>query len=155
MIKKIIIFCYCIFNISSFFAQCSFSIGNDTTFCATNSTSLNYTINGPSGFNMYSWNTGEATQNIVIDTNGTYSCTAFILTGDIVQNGNFNEGDSLFSTNYIHDGGGTWGELSDPGTYAVTTDPHLVHSNFHSFGDHTTGDGNMLVCNGNTIADTV
>ena len=49
--------------------------------------------------------------------------------------------------------GGTWGLLSSAGTYAVTTDPNLVHSNFLSFGDHTTGTGNMLVCNGDTTAD--
>ena len=48
-------------------AQCSFNIGNDTSFCR-NSIALNFTINGPSGYNLYLWNTGESTASITIDT---------------------------------------------------------------------------------------
>jgi len=48
----------------------SFSLGNDTTLCQVNLLSLN----GPSWPNShYKWNTGSATQSIVINSPGTYN----------------------------------------------------------------------------------
>ena len=40
--------------------------------------------------------------------------------------------------------------ISNPGTYARTTNPVLMNSNFISGGDHTSGSGNMLVIDGAT-----
>lgn len=40
--------------------------------------------------------------------------------------------------------------LWSEGTYCIAADPHSKHSLWASFGDHTTGSGNMMIINGNT-----
>jgi hypothetical protein len=132
---------------------CQFSLGRDTAFCSP----MNYTINGPVGYNSYSWTPGGATtQNITATNTGTYICTADILSNDLVANGDFSLGNTLFASNYIVPvTPGPFGLLSNPGTYLVTTDPNLGHTNFLSFGDHTTGTGNMMVCNGSAVANDI
>ena len=134
------------------FAQCSFSLGNDTTFCLSGS-ALSFTINGPAAYDLYLWNTSETTSSISINENGIYSCTAsLLLGGDLVFNGNFSIGDTGFTTGYLDH---TGGDVFATNTYAITTDPNTVHIGFMSFGDHTTGSGNMMVCNGAEVADHI
>lgn len=132
---------------------CTFTLANDVSMCQP----LNYTINGPIGYNTYSWTPGGATsQNLTVTTPGTYTCTAYRYSNDLVENGNFSSGNMGFSSNYIVPSSpGAWGLLTDPGTYAITTNPNSVHSNFHTFGDHTNGSGNMMVCNGSTVANDI
>jgi gliding motility-associated-like protein len=132
---------------------CQFSLGRDTAFCSP----MNYTINGPAGYNSYSWTPGGATtQNITATTTGTYICTADILSNDLVANGDFSLGNTLFTSNYIVPTvPGAFGLLTNPGTYLITTSPNLAHNNFIPFGDHTTGTGNMMVCNGSAVANDI
>lgn len=133
-------------------SACSFNLGNDTAFCSP----LNYTINGPIGYDTYLWAPGGTTnQNLNITAGGTYTCTASIYSNDLITNGNFSTGNTGFTTSYALGTGGTWGPVSNAGTYSVTTNPNLAHSNFFSFGDHTSGTGNMMVCNGSAVANTV
>ena len=133
-------------------SSCSFSLGNDTSFCSP----LNFTINGPVGYNSYLWLPGGTTnQNLNVTSAGTYTCTAMFYSNDLIINGDFSAGDVGFTTSYILGTGGTWGSVSNPGTYSITTNPNLAHTNFFSFGDHTTGTGNMMVCNGASSANTV
>lgn len=73
---------------------------------------------------------------------------------NFVNNGNFSSGNTGFTTAYTLGTGGTWGLVSNEGTYAVTTNPSLVHTNFASFGDHTGGGGQMMVVNGSSTANT-
>lgn len=74
-----------------------------------------------------------------------------------VLNGNFSSGNTGFTSNYIVPSPpyGPWGQLSNEGTYSVTTNPNLVHVNFASFPDHT-GDlaALMMVVNGSSVANT-
>ncbi|MDF2452949.1 MAG: hypothetical protein K0S26_2453 [Bacteroidota bacterium] len=132
---------------------CSFDLGNDTSFCSP----MNYTINGPSGFTSYSWTPGGAiTQNITAINTGTYVCTATVLSNDLVANGDFSLGNTMFTSNYVVPvTPGPFGLLSNPGTYIITTDPNAGHVNFVTFGDHTTGTGNMMVCNGSAVANDI
>lgn len=75
---------------------------------------------------------------------------------NLVVNGDFESGNSGFTSGYEHDssGGGlaVGGEGSGGGKYAVGTDPKFFHSGFTSFGDHTSGTGNMMVVNGSFTA---
>ena len=74
----------------------------------------------------------------------------------MVVNGDFESGNTGFTSDYIY--AGTAGTPSpftanantlwDEGTYSVGTDPNLFHDLWASFGDHTTGTGNMLLVNG-------
>jgi gliding motility-associated-like protein len=133
--------------------SCSFTLGNDVAFCSP----LNYTINGPSGYNSYSWTPGGATtQNLTATTGGTYICQANFLSNDLVLNGDFSLGNTSFTSNYIVPTvPGAFGLLTNPGTYLITTSPNIAHNNFVPFGDHTTGSGNMMVCNGSAVANDI
>lgn len=65
--------------------------------------------------------------------------------GDFIANGDFSAGNTGFTTeyNFVPEG------LSfTPGDYTIRTDPHLFNTNLASFGDHTTGTGNMLIVDG-------
>lgn len=131
-------------------AQCNFSLGIDTIVCQNS-----YTINGPPGYTSYNWSTGATTQNITVTSSGNYSLTATNLSGDLVVNGNFSAGNTGFFTAYNPPMGGSWGPLSWEGTYMISTNPQLTHTNFLSYGDHTTGTGNMMVVNGAGVANTI
>ena len=129
---------------------CTFDLGPDTTLCHGQSILLH----APPGTLEFHWQNGFQSQTISTDTSGTYWCAATFmqLGANIVTNGDFSLGDTDFSTDFAHGTGGTWGLLSNEGTYAVTTNPNLVHVNFSSCGDHT-GGGPMLVVNGSSLAD--
>ncbi len=70
---------------------------------------------------------------------------------EMIKNGDFEMGDTLFYTEYINAA-----EYMRPSrTYAVSTNPQDNYDKFDSCGDHTTGHTNMLVINGDTTAGTV
>lgn len=133
--------------------SCAFTLGPSVHICSPNT----HTINGPAGFATYLWSPGgQTTQDITVDTSGTYTCTATINSSNLVINGGFGAGNIGFASNYNgYPISGMWGLLSSPSTYAITTNPQLVHNHFYSFGDHTTGAGKMMVCNGSDVANTV
>ncbi len=89
-------------------------------------------------------------------TSTTYKLTVTALTANnFVNNGNFNNGVTGFTSAYSPGFGGSFGLLSNEGTCAVTTNPNLVHTNFASFPDHTgNAGGQMLVVNGASIPNT-
>jgi len=87
-------------------------------------------------------------------TSGMYTLTVTALTpGNLVVNGDFSSLYSGFSSGYTVGTGGSFGQLSNAAQYAVTTDPNLVHNLFSSFGDHTSGSGEMMVVNGASTAN--
>ena len=135
------------------YAQCTFNLGPDISVCQGQT--INVPISGPTAYTSYLWSTGSTNQSITATAAGTYICTASLLSNDLVVNGNFTAGNTGFTSNYTLGTGGSWGLVSNPGTYAVTTSPNLAHSNFFSFGDHSSGTGNMLVCNGSAIANDI
>ncbi len=62
---------------------------------------------------------------------------------DLSINGNFEAGNTGFSTDY------TFANQSmTPGTYTVAANPHNFNSNLESFGDHTSGTGLMEIVDG-------
>jgi len=82
---------------------------------------------------------------------------------NLVVNGDFEAGNTGFTSDYLYAGiAGTPSPITvnantlwDEGTYSVGTDPNLFHSLWASFGDHTTGTGNMLLVNGAASPVTV
>lgn len=106
--------------------------------------------------------TGLSNANIInpVATVGTTSqmyhlnVTALTPT-NYVTNGNFSSGNTGFSTAYILGTGGSFGLLSNEGTYAVSTNPSVVHTNFANFPDHTgNAGGQMLIVNGSATPNT-
>lgn len=63
-----------------------------------------------------------------------------------ITNPDFEFGNSGFDSSYTYTAVDCWPET----TYSVVTSPSAVHGLWYSFGDHTTGSGNMMVVNGNT-----
>jgi len=83
-------------------------------------------------------------------TSQSYTLSILALTpNDFVQDGNFdslNTNDTYFTSSYRDTAGA--GSLWPEGYYSIQNNPFNVHPNFASFGDHTTGTGNMMVING-------
>jgi len=114
---------------------------NDTSICEDTS----IIITAINGYDNYSWDNGPNSQSITITTAGTYTVSTFFTTNNLVANGNFNAGNSGFSSEYIYNPTSLWNE----GTYAITTNANNVHPNFVG-----TGAGNFLVVNGSTSPGT-
>ena len=86
---------------------------------------------------------------------------------NMILNGNFSSGNTGFTSSYNYiapgtpnpgdspDPGGSDYTLWDEGTYSVGTNPNSFHASWASFGDHTTGTGNMLIVNGAASQVTV
>ena len=69
----------------------------------------------------------------------------------LIENGDFEDGNTAFYSDYTHSPTSVWNE----GTYAITTNANNVHSNFFCDHDHTTGTGNMMVVNGAAVPGEV
>ncbi|MSP85395.1 MAG: hypothetical protein EXR18_06185, partial [Flavobacteriaceae bacterium] len=80
-----------------------------------------------------------------------------IALGQTLTNGNFESGGNgvgflINGTGYIQIDPTTGSSTS--GNYAFTINPQLLNSNFIAGGDHTSGSGNMLVVDGNTVVNS-
>ena len=81
----------------------------------------------------------------------TLTAVGFDPDDNIIANGDFENGDSDFTTEYDPGSGGSFGLLSDEGEYAISTNTNLTHNNFGNCTDHT-GGGQMMVVNGSDEA---
>lgn len=133
------------------FAQCdSIYLGKDTTLCEGQT----FTLNAGPGYDEYLWNTGSTQPTIIVDSTGIYWCTvSYTDSTNLVFNGDFSQGNIGFSTEYVAGVGGPWGPLSEEGTYVVGTMASLYHTNFDDCTDHTTGNGNYMIINGDTVVN--
>jgi hypothetical protein len=76
----------------------------------------------------------------------------------IVLNPGFSLGNTGFTSGYGHVNPATLPSaraLWPEGTYTVGANPSDYHELWNSFGDHTTGDGNMLIVNGSVVPEVV
>lgn len=130
------------------------SAGPDQTICIDDITTLQ---GSGSPFDTYLWtsipndptisNPTILTPTVQPSTTTTYTLEGRnVSTINLVVNGNFEDGNVGFTSEYIYSPGpnGIWNE----GTYAITTDAHYNHNNFSCNEDHTTGTGNFMVVNG-------
>lgn len=146
------IFCvfFLISSIIKIQSQCTLpplNIGNDTVLCQNQVLSIQID-------NMYLnsvWSNGTLGNSITITQPGLYEVVSTVPGGNIIVNGDFELGNTNFTTNYTLgsvSGGGSVGLLTNPQTYEITTSPSLVHNNF-PFCSH---DGNMMVVNSAEVA---
>lgn len=136
--------------------------------CKNSSVQLNATVSATAGGPLTTLDTfwtpaaGLSNANIinpvatVATTSQSYVLNVTALTPtNYVTNGNFSSGNTGFSTAYTLGTSGTWGSLSNEGTYAVLTNPTLGHTNFANFPDHTgNAGGQMMVVNGSATPNT-
>ena len=59
---------------------------------------------------------------------------------NLIINGDFEQGNTGFSTAYTYNASSTY-----PFRYCIKTNPHAWDGGYASFGDHTTGSGNMML----------
>jgi len=101
------------------------------------------------GATFYTWNGGSlVNQTGASVTVSPTQTTTYTVVGqqpgqELVVNGDFEAGNTGFSTQYIY----TTTDLVPEGTYAVVTDPNPLHPAFIG-NDHTTGSGNFMAVNG-------
>ena len=104
------------------------------------------------------WNTGETTSFILVDIAGLYSVTATTAAGcvastqasiaqELVVNGDFNAGNTGFTSAYTFRPSTIPNNMYPENTYTVYWNPNYTHGNFWG-RDHTTNTGNMLIVNG-------
>lgn len=136
-------------------AQCEqfpvLNLGPDTLLCPGQT--ITYTL--PPGYQYHNWGNGSNSSQFTVSQTDTVILTVSNETPNLVVNGDFESGNTGFTSSYIYGTGGAWGLLSNPGQYAIATSPNLTHTNFSNCVDHTsTGPGNMLVANGSSTPNT-
>ncbi|MBL0048146.1 MAG: gliding motility-associated C-terminal domain-containing protein [Bacteroidetes bacterium] len=156
---KSALFSFALLVLCSFgFAQtCPYSLGNDTAICQ--GVPINFSLIVPAaatGFTQtYLWDNSTTTATRNVNAYGNYYCKVTRKGTNKVTNGNFSSGNNGFTSGYIVGTGGSFGPISAAGTYLVTTNASIAHTNFPSFGNHTTtGTGNMMVVNGSQNPNT-
>ena len=112
-------------------------------------------LNAVAGQSNYKWSTGETTPSITVTSSGTYWWETIDMTNNKVVNGDFTAGNTGFQSQYTYvppnGSTGPAGALQAEGDYSVATDPHITHTGFASFPDHTgntVGARNMMIVNG-------
>ena len=73
---------------------------------------------------------------------------------NLVANGDFEQGDQDFTSDYIYGTGGGVGLLSNEGQYAIASNAGDTHDHFDDCTDHT-GGGNMMVVNASGLPNRV
>lgn len=127
--------------------QTDFSAGNDQYICKGETAQLQTT---GSALN-YSWLPAGSLSNstianpIVTPTETTtYVVSSQVqLSNNLIINGDFEQGNTLFSTEYKHS---SPSPLDGPGHYTVSTG--ISNGWWENCGDHTSGSGNMLIADG-------
>ena len=132
------------------------------TLCDSGTVALSATVSGPDSIISIRWSPGSGFSDSTILnptlhtglTSRWYELSvASLMYGNLVYNGNFSLGNTGFSSSYTYSAPPS--TILYEGDYSVYTDPYSVHTGFSSFGDHTTGTGNMLIVNGGATASDV
>ncbi len=138
-------------------AQCPISVsaGPDIVRC-TSPASAQLSGNVTGSYLGFTWspttgmsgsNTLNPTVNVTQTTSYILTATALDVSTNLIVNGNFEQGTTGFTNDYIHNPGDLWPE----GVYDVLPNPNAAHPDFPNCGDHTSGSGNMLAVNGSSI----
>lgn len=121
-------------------------VGNSTTLSATGGTgSYTWTAN-PTDSSLTNPNGSSQTVSPAVTTTYTVTSGSVSSPTNLIENGDFSQGDTLFTTEYSF--------VADPNpfgvqaAYSIVTNPSAWFTAFSSCGDHTSGSGNMMVFDG-------
>ena len=134
----------------------SLTVSNDTTICFGQLAHLNAY---DSGALSYSWKPIAGLSNPAIanpvatpSSTTTYRVTSLYQdNNNLVVNGDFEQGDNGFYSDYQYQPPVNTIE----GVYYVGTNSNVWNAGMNSCGDHTTGNGNMMMVNGSTTANAI
>ncbi|MEM1217115.1 MAG: hypothetical protein AAGJ82_15580, partial [Bacteroidota bacterium] len=143
-------------------AQCPITVTVDTPapLCEPGSVVLNGQVMGD--FFDFEWlptdgltNADQLTPTATVSMTSDYTLRARAITGvELINNGDFSQGDTGFTSDYIYGTGGGVGLLSNEGQYAIDDNAGDTHNAFANCSDHT-GGGNMMVVNASGDASNV
>jgi len=129
------------------------TVSEDTTLCTSGEpVPLSASFSIPPLTVEWSPATGLADPNAANTTatataTQVYTVTAQAIGENLIFNGDFEFGGVGFTTDYDLASGGPNGPLHNEGEYLVSDDPNATHEDFAPCGDHTSGNGNMMVVN--------
>ena len=100
------------------------------------------------GMFEYNWspsfpNPKDSTQKVHPTQTTTYYLTGYYLDTNVVYNGNFDLGNTGFTSEYVY----TTARINEE-YYAVGTNCHRFHESLPDIYDHTSGNGNYMIVNG-------
>ncbi len=136
--------------------------GEDLTACsAGSSVNLEALITG--NYFAVEWtpttglsNAQSATPTATINATTTYTVTVQSYnTENLIFNGDFSQGDTGFTSDYIYGTGGPVGLLTSEGQYAIDDNPGDTHNQFVDCNDHSPGNGNMMIVNASGEPDNL
>ncbi|HAD13997.1 MAG TPA: hypothetical protein DCF33_16350 [Saprospirales bacterium] len=93
---------------------------------------------------MVGGNTLTPTVTVSQTTSYVLTAVAADFSNNLIQNGDFEDGNSGFTSDY----GFNPGNLVPEGVYDILDNPQNSHPGFAPCGDHTSGNGNMMAVNG-------
>ncbi|HEX7365956.1 MAG TPA: gliding motility-associated C-terminal domain-containing protein [Pelobium sp.] len=131
-------------SVASFAQTQSFTIcpGKSITLQPTNISAFSYSWSPASSLNAVDIKNPVATPSQTT----TYTViSANRSSTNLVVNGDFEQGNTGFTSNYIF---GTAGSSFDQGNYGISNNPNLYNPGFSACTDHTTGSGKMLLADG-------
>lgn len=85
---------------------------------------ITYTL--PPGYQIHNWGNGSNSSQFTVSQTDTVILTVSNDRPNLVVNGDFESGNTGFTSSYINGTGGAWGLLSNPGQYAIATSPKLA-----------------------------
>jgi hypothetical protein len=77
--------------------------------------------------------------------------SSLILAQNFISNGNFEQGNTGFFSEYLY----TMPYIGYEGSYSISTDPQIVDPSAYSYGDHTSGQGLFFIVNGSTYPNKI
>lgn len=134
-------------------------LSHDTTITVGNAVTLrahnlfDYQWQPVSAFN----NPSDSVQTVSTTSTVTYHVTGHYIGDNKVVNGDFENGNTGFSSNYTYSNSASaWGIIGETGTYTVNTSSANVHNSFGNIPcvDHTTGTGQCMFINGSETPNT-
>ena len=148
---------------TNLFSQCALSVdaGPDQIECEIPATfQLSGSVDASSLSYIWSPTTGlsdpnSLTPSATVSVATTYTLTAKVIdySQDLIENGDFSNGNTSFSTDYTYNVTPSLaGNELVEGQYSIGTNPAPMHVNWVNCGDHTTGTGNMMLVNGSETA---
>lgn len=113
-------------------------LGSDTCLVS------DFALDAGNNYDMYRWQDSSSNSIFQVTQPGTYWCEAGTFGVNLVLNGDFEEGNIGFTSDYIYDAPGT--TLGGPGHHTVHT--AVPNGWWANCGDHTSGSGNMIIADG-------
>lgn len=140
-----------LFNSSVSACNVMVDVGNDTLICAEDFPILldgSYVGNAINFYWSPSGNVSDSSiLNPIVNSVGTYTLTVESIDDvNLVDNGDFENGDTGFTSDYSTGG-------QNVGNYLVADTPQDYFNLFSDCEDHTTGMGNMMIVDGSDISD--